>query len=160
ALSRMVAAGELAADDGHYELVGPLLERQQRQATSRRPERRPWSGRWNLAVVHADRRDAATRAALRSATNPLRLAELREGVWVRPDNLDPDRLPAQRAVLDGQCRTFTGELADGGDEAELAATLWDLDGWAAGARSLRGELAGLIGDLDAGNADVLAPAWL
>jgi phenylacetic acid degradation operon negative regulatory protein len=161
ALSRMVAAGELEAADGHYRLVGPLLlERQARQTTSRRPGERPWSGGWHLAVVHVDRRDATTRAALRDATNRLRMAELREGVWVRPDNLEPDRLPAARAVLDAQCRSFRGEVSDGGDEAELAASLWDLVSWAKTANGLRAEMAALTGGLDAGDTVVLAPAWL
>jgi phenylacetic acid degradation operon negative regulatory protein len=161
ALSRMVAAGDLEADDGHYRLVGPvLLERQARQSASRRPASRRWSGRWHLAVVRAERRDAATRAALRDAGKRLRLAELREGVWLRPDNLDPDRLPAARAVLDAQCRTFLGDPdGDAGDDAELAASLWDLGSWATTAEGLRAGMAGLAGDLDAGDTAVLAPAF-
>ena len=41
----------------------------------------------------------AARAELRAAMAALRLAELREGVWLRPDNLDPQRLPAAQAVV-------------------------------------------------------------
>src|SRR3954451_21504623 len=45
ALSRMVASGELATDAGAYELTGPrLLERQARQAASRRAARHRWHG--------------------------------------------------------------------------------------------------------------------
>jgi phenylacetic acid degradation operon negative regulatory protein len=163
ALSRMVAAGDLEADDGHYRLVGPLLlERQERQSTSRRPGHdRHWSGRWHLAVVKADRRDAATRSALRDATRRLHLAELREGVWVRPDNLDPARFPAARAVLDAQCRSFAGDLrSETEDDAALAASLWDLPAWAATAGTLRADLAAVTGDLASGDHAVLAPAWL
>ena len=160
ALSRMVAAGELEADDGQYRLVGPLLERQTRQSASRRPATRPWSGAWRIAVVAADRRDAATRAALREAARRLRLAELREGVWVRPENLDPDRLPASRAVVDAQCRTFVGPLAGDGDAAALAASLWDLDGWAGRADELRAGLDELLPGLETGDTAVLAPAFV
>jgi phenylacetic acid degradation operon negative regulatory protein len=161
ALSRMVTAGDLEADDGHYRLVGPLLlERQARQAASRHPEQRSWSGRWHLAVVRADRRDAPTRAALRDATRRLRLAELREGVWVRPDNLDPGRLPGARAVLDEQCVSWIGEPAEGHDAGALAATLWDLGSWAATGGDLRDEMARLMKGLDGGDSAVLAPAWL
>jgi phenylacetic acid degradation operon negative regulatory protein len=159
ALSRMVAAGDLEAEDGHYRLVGSLLlERQDRQSASRHPVTEPWSGRWHLAVVRPDRRDATTRAALRDAARHLRLAELREGIWVRPDNLGHDRLPAARAVLDAQCRSFFGDSGEG-DDAALAASLWDLPGWAEGAQELRKGLAELIGALDAGEHAVLAPAF-
>jgi phenylacetic acid degradation operon negative regulatory protein len=164
ALSRMVAAGDLEAEDGHYRLVGALLlERQARQSASRRPggAERSWNGRWHLAVVHAGRRDAATRAALRDAGTRLRLAELREGVWARPDNLDHDRLPAARAVLDAQARSFTGRpLDERGDDAALAASLWDLAGWADTAARLRTDLDALAPRLDRGDEEVLAPAWL
>jgi phenylacetic acid degradation operon negative regulatory protein len=166
ALSRLVAAGELEADDGHYRLVGPLLERQTRQSASRHPRVRAWTGDWVVAVVAADRRDAATRSALREAARRLGLAELREGVWVRPDNLDPDRLPGARAVVDDQCRRFVGPLAGTGDPggtreaAGLAAALWDLDGWAARADTLRAELAALRPGLQRGHPDVLAPAFV
>ena len=37
ALSRMTAAGEVVAEDGHYALAGPLLERHARQQQARRP---------------------------------------------------------------------------------------------------------------------------
>jgi phenylacetic acid degradation operon negative regulatory protein len=162
ALSRMVAAGDLEADDGHYRLTGAhLLERRARQATSRHPATgRPWNGHWHLAVVLAGRRDAATRAALRDAAARLRLAELREGVWARPDNLDHDRLPAARAVLDAQSRSFTGPPLDGGDDAALAASLWDLAGWAETAGRLRTRLDAAGRDLDAGHEEDLAPAWV
>jgi phenylacetic acid degradation operon negative regulatory protein len=111
--------------------------------------------------VHAERRDAATRSALREATNRLHLAELREGVWARPDNLDPERLPAARAVLDAQCRSFVGDLAEGPEAAAgLAASLWDLAGWAATAESLRAQLTALVPALDDGDTGVLAPAFV
>src|SRR4051812_48794461 len=93
ALSRMVAAGELTADDGDYTLAGGLVARQQRQSESRRADVRTWDGTWTTAVVHSESRSSAERGELRTAATALRLAELREGVWLRPDNLDAARLP-------------------------------------------------------------------
>ena len=124
ALSRMVGSGELAADDGHYRLVGPrLLERQARQVSSRRATTRPWHGRWMLAIVVAERRDAADRSDLRTQLAAARLGEIREGVWGRPDNIEvawPD-------VVAQHCTIVTDAVAD----PALASSLWPLDGWAA-----------------------------
>ena len=65
---------------------------------------RPWDGTWELAVVALDRRPAARSPRAARAASRLHLAELREGVWVRPDNLDPERLPTSRAVLERPVR--------------------------------------------------------
>ncbi|HEY3141816.1 MAG TPA: hypothetical protein VGJ86_11840, partial [Acidimicrobiales bacterium] len=95
ALSRMAADGEIAADNGTYHLSGRLLDRATRQDESRAPHTRRWSGRWTAAIVTATGRPAAERTALRRAMTDLRMAERREGVWMRPANLiGPDRLPA------------------------------------------------------------------
>jgi phenylacetic acid degradation operon negative regulatory protein len=92
--------------------------------------------------------------ALRAAMRALRLAELREGVWLRPDNLDPDRLPEARAVVGAQCLTMIGWPADA-----VAARLWDLDAWAATARDQERRLAGVAPRLGT-DLDVLRPAFL
>ncbi|RLU87603.1 PaaX domain-containing protein, C- domain protein [Streptomyces griseocarneus] len=134
ALTRMVAAGDLEQRDGTYRLTERLLARQARQDDSRAPGIHAWGGGWEIAVVTAERRAPADRAGLRQAMAALRLAELREGCWLRPANLVRTRPP----VLAEQCAMFTGEPE--GDPAELAATLWDLDGWAARANALRAAL--------------------
>lgn len=138
ALWRMASDGELAAEDGWYRLAGPLRDRKRRVDESYAPTRRPWDGTWELAVVAAERRPASERLALRAAAGALHFAELREGIWARPDNLDPERLPASRAVLDAQCVRFTHATGP----AELAARLFDLDAWSAGADELLAALAG------------------
>lgn len=158
AISRMVATGELEADDGAYRLAGSLLARQARQDASRRAERRAWDGDWHMAVVVAERRSAAARAELRDAMRRLKVAELREGVWMRPDNLDPDRLPDDRAVVSEQCTIFTSRST--GDPARLAASLWDLPGWAATANELRRRLGSLGPALEGGDTSVLADAFV
>ena len=95
ALTRMVKAGELLKADGSYELAGDLVSRQHRQAREPLGERLSWSGRWRLAVVVAEARTAGQRVGLRGAMRSLRLAERREGVWMRPDNLGRGRFPAE-----------------------------------------------------------------
>jgi phenylacetic acid degradation operon negative regulatory protein len=139
ALSRMVAAGDLEQRDGHYGLPARLLRRQARQDDSRSPRLRPWDGEWEIAVVTAGGpREAGERAALRQAMAGGRLAELREGTWLRPANLDRP-LPEPVAV---QCTVLTGRPAQ--DAAALAARLWDLDGWAARARTLNAALEAAV----------------
>ena len=123
-LWRMVSSGELTSDDGIYALAGRLLERRQRVDEASRIDDTapsPWDGTWELAVVSLERRSAADRLALRKAATALHLAELREGVWIRPDNLDRDRLPTLRAVLDRQCVHFHGAATDiPADDREIA----------------------------------------
>lgn len=136
-LWRMVANGELASDDGTYTLAGGLLERRQRVDEASKIDDQaapPWDGTWELAVVSLERRSAADRLALRKAAAALHLAELREGVWFRPDNLEPDRLPGLRAVLDRQCVHFHDAATD--IPAETVRSLFHLDDWAADARRL------------------------
>lgn len=159
ALSRMVASGELVADDGWYRLAGSLLERQARQAEGRHPELRPWGGDWVMAAIVVDRRPAPARNELRRAMHALRMAELREGVWLRPDNLDPDRLAGARRIARAQCRFFVSRPAAGDDPVELAAALWDLDAWSSEARRLMDDMAALLVRLDAGDTAALRPGW-
>ncbi|MFD9950504.1 PaaX family transcriptional regulator C-terminal domain-containing protein [Nonomuraea sp. NPDC059023] len=131
ALSRMVAAGDLVQQNGRYTLSERLLERQGRQDESRDPHTRPWDGAWEIALVTAERRAPADRAAFRHAMGALRLAELREGTWMRPANLIrdwPESVTAQCTLVDGRPRRDPTPL------------LWDLDGWAAEARALEREL--------------------
>ncbi|NUP68879.1 MAG: PaaX domain-containing protein, C- domain protein [Nonomuraea sp.] len=127
ALSRMVAAGDLTQLGGRYTLSERLVERQARQDESRDPHTRPWDGSWEVAVVTAERRAPADRAAFRHTMAALRLAELREGTWMRPANLVrawPETVSAQCTLIDGRPREDPTQL------------LWDLDGWAAEARRL------------------------
>jgi phenylacetic acid degradation operon negative regulatory protein len=157
ALSRMVSAGEASRDaDGWYELRGPLLERQAAQRTGRDAAVGDWSGRWRQAVVPGGARSGGERAELRRAMRRLRLGELREGVWLRPDNLDPGRFPSARAVVDAQCHWF--DVAPDHDE-ELTGSLWDLTSWSTVADGLRRGMAGLVDRLEDGDADALRPGF-
>jgi phenylacetic acid degradation operon negative regulatory protein len=162
ALSRMLNAGELEAADGWYQLAGPLLlARQARQAEGRHPDLLPWTGAWTMHVVRAGSRSATTRGDLRDAAKALHLAELREGVWVRPANLDPRRFPTARAVVAAQCQCFLAhpDREGGPHPEELARTLWDLDGWADGAEHLIVEMDAVGAALAGDDSTGLRPAW-
>jgi phenylacetic acid degradation operon negative regulatory protein len=131
ALSRMLASGEASTDGaGRYRLAGRLLDRQERQLASRAGFTRQWSGQWQMVVVTTSGSSAEIRSKRRSALRFARLGELREGVWMRPDNLevrlDPD-----------VARDATLLLArPDGEPRQLAASLWDVDGWGQRARRL------------------------
>src|ERR1700753_2515983 len=133
ALSRLVATGEVAADNGTYRLTERLVRRQEQQDESASPRSVPWTGRWEMAVGNTPRRPHPARVALRRDMADLRLAELREGVWMRPDNLARAAEPAAAA----QCTFFR---CDYPDPRELPTRLWDLPGWARTARQLLSEL--------------------
>ena len=156
ALSRMVAAGEVHPVDGTYELAGRLLARQSRQLTSRAARTEDWNGSWLAAVLTVERRSAAERTAWRAAMSNRRLAELREGVWMRPDNLGPvEALPPEVA---SHCTWLSGANPD--DARALIRTLWDLDAWAARATGLRRELRPLLRPLDRHDTRALAPGFV
>lgn len=138
ALTRMVAAGDLVRSEDGYRLSGRLLERQRRQDDALDPPTRDWDGAWVMAVTTAVGEDPRTRAALRTALSRNRFGELREGVWLRPDNLDA-ALPDEIADL---IRIFT--VRDH-DDSELTSRLWDLDGWADTGRRLLDEMAAASG---------------
>ena len=130
ALTRMVAAGDLERTDAVYRLSPRLLDRQARQdqAIERRPH--PWDGSWSIAAVTVVGADAATRADLRQRMTSSRFAELREGVWMRPANLDWE--PDGDVAASLELMTGVPERPSG----ELAAELFDVDGWSRDAGAL------------------------
>ncbi|MER6282898.1 PaaX family transcriptional regulator C-terminal domain-containing protein [Streptomyces sviceus] len=135
ALSRMVSAGDLRRAEGVYGLSDRLLARQRRQDDSVHPRTRAWSGDWEMVVITATGRGPAERAELRARLTALRLAELREGVWLRPANL----LRPLPDDLDGIAQRCTARPAGSGPG--LAAALWPLDRWAADSRALLAHVA-------------------
>ena len=149
ALSRMVAAGELAAEDGHYRLIGEgLLSRQRAQDDALDPPAQSWTGNWHMAVVVSSGRAAAQRVELRRAFAEARFAQWREGVWLRPDNLGRNvAVPAEAPV-----RWLAAEPDE--DPVVLAGELWDLDGWTA-----RGEALLAAGPEKPGDLVASEPEW-
>lgn len=122
ALTRMVSAGDLVRSEDGYRLSDRLLGRQRRQDDAINPRLRKWDGAWKTLVITSVGIDARTRAALRTTLQNNRFGELREGVWLRPDNLDAV-LPAEVAQRGRELHTRDD------DPADLAARLWDLPGW-------------------------------
>jgi phenylacetic acid degradation operon negative regulatory protein len=123
ALTRMVSAGDLVRSADGYRLSDRLLARQLRQDDAMRPRTRPWRKDWLVLIVTSVGTDARTRAALRTTMHDKRFAELREGVWMRPDNLDVQL----GADVTARARVLT---ARDDAPAQLAGELWDLPGWA------------------------------
>jgi phenylacetic acid degradation operon negative regulatory protein len=140
ALSRMVAGGEATSDGlGHYRLAGHLVARQERQSASRSGATATYSGEWWLAVVTTTGSAAEVRATRRRALGYGRLAELREGVWMRPANVTvrlPDSLGGDMELM----------RARPDDPVALSHRLWDLAAWSARSRALLGELDALRPD--------------
>ncbi|WP_407663153.1 PaaX family transcriptional regulator C-terminal domain-containing protein [Mycolicibacter hiberniae] len=122
ALTRLVAAGDLVRSAEGYGLSERLLERQRRQDAALDPQTTAWGGDWLAVVITSVGCDARTRAGLRAGLSERRFAELREGFWMRPDNI--------AAELDGLKQHTRLLIARDDNPDELAATLWDLTGWA------------------------------
>jgi phenylacetic acid degradation operon negative regulatory protein len=126
----MVASGEATSNGaGRYRLAGHLAERQWRQSASRAGATAPDDGEWWLAVVTTTGSSAEVRGNRRRALAYRRLAELREGVWMRPANLAV-RLPD---ALDSDIELMR---ARPGDATALAQRLWDLPAWSGRANDL------------------------
>jgi phenylacetic acid degradation operon negative regulatory protein len=135
ALTRMVAAGDLIRSADGYRLSDRLLARQQRQDEALAPRLNAWDGTWTTLVITVVGVDAKTRAGLRKTLHDSRFAELREGVWLRPANLDV----ALTEELQGRVRILRSR---DGEPAALAGLLWDLPAWSATGHRLLDEMAG------------------
>lgn len=129
ALSRMVSGGDLTRTRHGFRLSAPLLERRQRLLHEVEQKTRPWTGEWEIVVVTGTGREPGDRAALRTRLSRIRLAELREGVWLRPANLtralDLGDEPVE--VLEGRPARHADELLE---------SLWNLPAWEAESRRL------------------------
>lgn len=135
ALTRMVGAGDLVRSADGYRLADRLLARQRRQDDALDPKLRRWNGTWLTLVITSVGTDARSRALLRTALHDKRFGELREGVWMRPANLDPattddlrDRVRVLRARDD--------------DPVGLVAHLWDLPAWTRTGHRLLDDMSG------------------
>jgi phenylacetic acid degradation operon negative regulatory protein len=87
ALTRMVSSGDLHRNEGTYTLSDRLLERQHRQDEAMQEPAGPWNGSWRVAAVVSIGKDPASRLNLRRSMLAAHFGELREGLWMRPDNL-------------------------------------------------------------------------
>lgn len=128
AATRAVADGDLSRTESGYRLGERLVQRQAHQDEAVHKADKPWDGAWEMAIVVTVGRPGPERAVLRDALKAHRLAELREGVWTRPANLQRPRFS------DPVLQTFTAVPDQ--DPGALAASLWDLGGWAREAERL------------------------
>jgi phenylacetic acid degradation operon negative regulatory protein len=126
----MVSAGDLVRSEDGYRLSDRLMVRQRRQDDAINPQLRPWDGTWTTLIITSVGIDARSRASLRTTLQQNRFAEMREGVWLRPGNVNtalPDDVLSRVRLMHGY------------DDrpSELAGQLWDLAAWAStGARLL------------------------
>jgi phenylacetic acid degradation operon negative regulatory protein len=149
ALSRMVAGGEATSDGaGRYRLAGHLAARQTRQSASRAGITTDYDGSWWLAVVTTTGSTAEVRGARRRGLAYARLAELREGVWMRPANV---AVPLPDS-LDGDVQLMSAVPPDAD---LLVGRLWDLGGWSRHASELLAALVALAPD----GPEALAPGF-
>ena len=130
ALTRMVGSGDLLRDNGTYTLPERLLERQRRQDEAMQVPTAPWDGSWSVAVVVSSGKDSGSRLHLRRSMLAAHFGELREGVWMRPDNL------AWRPGPD-----ISGDVAlmgarPEGDPRELAGRLFGTVAWSSAGHDL------------------------
>ena len=159
-LTRMVANGELTNEERGYRLTGSLLDRQTRQDTGREPDYIEWNGDWTIATVRSAGRSPADRTSLRQAFGALRMAELREGVWLRPANLGVDHSPASSAQVAADCIVFLGRLQDGSDPRNLVHQLWNLEEWQRDADELLASIGDLVAGLNRDDLSLLAPGFV
>lgn len=88
----------------------------------------------------------------------LRHAEHREGVWMRPANLPDDRHGDAFDTALTQAERFRVSPVE--DGLDLAASLWDLDGWSTQATALLAAVKHLRRDVEDGADTALAPSFL
>ena len=111
---------------------GTLARRQEEQQASLRPATRRWDGTWRLAIAGGhDARPAPVRADMRVALRRARMAEWREGVWIRPANID--------VIEDPRCAWL--DARPEGDPVALARRLFAPAQWSRTATALIGRLA-------------------
>lgn len=135
-LSRMAAAGDLEVTSAVYSLAERHRRRHAASEARLSPRRRQYTGMWHTIVLTGQGRSVEERLTTRAGLSAEHFAELREGVWMRPDNLvtntaGPEFTAAHVSML---------SIVD--DARGLSRRLWDLDTWSAEARIVVGALAG------------------
>jgi phenylacetic acid degradation operon negative regulatory protein len=155
AISRMLAADELAVVEGGYELRGQrLIARKQAQDIGRRPAGDAWDGSWWVVTVLAPARTLAARRDFRAAMTNSRMGELRPDTWLRPANL-------ARPPDVGNALVVHGALSGADpDDNVLVERLWDLAAMAERSAALLAELRSGTASLRSHGADALPSTTL
>ena len=162
ALSRMAASGEVerartaatrwragwsTANDARPPAVRPTCARGTARGSS-------------PPIEGDDARPAADRASLRDALGTLRLAELREGVWGRPDNLDARARAGRRAPWSTSGASGGEGARPDADPAPSRRCGTSTDGAAEAEPASRARCAPLLERLEAGDASALADGFV
>lgn len=134
AITRAAASGELRRIGKDYALGKLLIARQERQDEALHPKEVLWVGDWEMAVVTTTGRTGPDRAALRGLLAQHRLSELREGIWLRPANLE--RPASYQSHPDLNTFRSTPEQ----NATDLADKLWDLKDWIQRGQHLESQL--------------------
>ena len=155
AMTRMVATGELAMEDGRYTLIGPLRERQLRQDESLQGvsdrEADSEGGTWSLfVIIGGGPRSAAERSMLRTTLLRYRYGEVREGLWSRPANLST--LDQARSAIAPHASHWR---ATPDHALSLVGAMWDLASWSNEAQRLRDAMTRGQRDLNRSRSDTL-----
>ncbi|WLP90499.1 PaaX family transcriptional regulator C-terminal domain-containing protein [Gordonia sp. NB41Y] len=124
ALTRMVTDDDATVANSVYRLTEKQVRRQREQEVNASPPPGTWDGDWDVAILVSTARTQSERLAFRRAMLRARFAELREGVWTRPANLDQDL----DEIITGSCRFVVGRFRD---DTPPVADLWDLSSWSA-----------------------------
>jgi phenylacetic acid degradation operon negative regulatory protein len=156
AVSRMVRQGWLVPvrlDAGAGYRLTPQAERRLTAAAHRIYRRgiAPWDGRWHLLAMDP-MPERSRRDRVRSGLGYLGYAPLRDNTWISPRaSAEVDTLLSDEGV-----RALRFWAAYDGDDAQLAASAWDLDGigrayttWLDDARLLVGNPARTVSDEEA-----------
>ncbi len=155
-ISRMVRQGWLVPvrlDAGAGYRLTPQAERRLSAAANRIYRRgiAAWDERWHVLVIdHMP--DRSRRDRIRSGLGYLGYAPLRDDAWISPRaSSEVDALLSEEGV-----RALRFWAAHDGDEAQLAASAWDLDGigrryssWLKDARTLVGDASRDLSDEEA-----------
>ena len=112
-----------------------IVERHARQQAARTMTGADWDGTWLAAVVTGERRSASDRAAFREVAARLHLAEIREGLWMRPDDRPGTR--DGHPIVDAQATWFRTIRPD---DPDVLVAAFGLDAWAERARALLDEI--------------------
>lgn len=134
ALTRLVSTGDLVRSADGYRLSDRLMARQRRQDNAMRPSVKPWDGTWITLVITQVGVEPRTRAAMRTTLQQNRFGELREGVWLRPDNLEV-------SLPEDVTRRARAMHTRDDDPSGLARQLWDLPAWSRAAEQLLDDMA-------------------
>jgi len=158
ALTRLAAAGDVESTDGIYVLADHHQARRARQLRSIDPVVKDWKGSWLTAVVMIEGREPHHRLLLREAFRRERFVELRESIWMRPDNIDQQVTTPAMHTIEEQCQWMFSEVGP-----DLEATLLDRFApaeWANTADALEAEMLQLMPRLKRHDPEVFRQAFI